>query len=75
MLNKTATINITFRIGITLSIGSILVEILVGQVIFYIMPSKTPFLLSLADINKLGVYYNNISDFIITSISKTVLVI
>jgi len=42
------------------------VETLIGQVEFYIMIAKTLFLLSLADINKLGVYFNNLSNVIVT---------
>ena len=75
VLNKTDTVNITFGIGSTSSIGSALVETPVGQVEFHIMPSKTPFLLSLADMDKLKVYYNNISDFLVTSTGKTVPVV
>ena len=41
-------------------------ETLIGQVEFYIIIAKTPFLLSLANINKLRVYFNNLSNVIIT---------
>jgi hypothetical protein len=38
------------------------------------MHTKTPFLLSLADINKLRVYFNNFTNSLVTS-TKSVLVI
>jgi len=39
------------------------------------MTLKTPFLLSLADIDKLGVYFNNLTNLLITSIGNSVLVV
>jgi len=47
-------------------IGFIIVETLIGQVEFHIIYAKTLFLLSLADIDKLRVYFNNLSNVIIT---------
>jgi hypothetical protein len=43
-----------------------MVETPIGQVEFHIMHAKTPFLLSLADMDKLGVYFNNLSNVIVT---------
>jgi hypothetical protein len=57
---------IQFGIGFISSIGSIIVETLIGQVKFYIIHAKTLFLLSLADIDKLRVYFNNLSNVIVT---------
>jgi alpha-N-acetylglucosamine transferase len=42
------------------------VETLISQVKFYIIYAKTLFLLSLANINKLRVYFNNLFNIIIT---------
>jgi hypothetical protein len=42
------------------------VETLIKQVEFYIIHAKTLFLLSLADIDKLRVYFNNFSNVIVT---------
>ena len=41
------------------------VNILIGKVKFYIIKVNTPFLLSLANINKLGVYFNNLINILI----------
>ena len=30
------------------------------------MPADTPFLLSLGDINKLGIYFNNLTNILVT---------
>jgi hypothetical protein len=51
-------VNIQFGIGLTSSIGSAFVNTPIGQVEFYIMLCKTPFLLSLADMDALNVYFN-----------------
>jgi hypothetical protein len=68
-LNKTTKgqVTVQFSIGSTLSIGSTIVETPIGQVKFHIMHAKTPFLLSLADIDKLGVYFNNLTNSLVTS--------
>ena len=43
-----------------------MVNTLIGQVEFYIMHAKTLFLLSLADMDKLGVYFNNLFNVLVT---------
>ncbi len=50
------------------------VDTLIGKVEFYIIKANTPFLLSLANINKLGVYFNNLINMLIT-LKDNVLVI
>jgi hypothetical protein len=51
-----------------------IVKTLIGQVKFYIIYAKTLFLLSLADINKLRVYFNNLTNSLVT-LTRSVLVI
>jgi hypothetical protein len=51
-----------------------IVKTLIGQVKFYIIHAKTLFLLSLADIDKLGVYFNNLTNSLVTS-TRSILVI
>jgi hypothetical protein len=46
------------------------VSTLIGKVEFHVMLAKTPFLLSLADMDKLGVYFNNFTNRIVTPIGK-----
>jgi hypothetical protein len=68
-LINTATagaINVQFGIGSTSSVGSITVHTLVGAIEFHLVKADTPFLLCLADIDTLQVYYNNIQDKLIT---------
>jgi hypothetical protein len=60
-------VTVQFGIGSTSSIGSAKVETPVGQVEFHVIVAKTPFLLSLADMDKLGVYFNNLSNQLVTS--------
>ncbi|TAQ84532.1 hypothetical protein B7494_g7146 [Chlorociboria aeruginascens] len=49
------------------SIGSICVPIPIGLVEFHVIDVDTPFLLCLADIDRLGIYYNNIKNVLVTS--------
>jgi len=51
-----------------------MVETPIGQVEFHIMHAKTPFLLSLADMDKLGVYFNNLTNSIVTSTGSVLVV-
>ena len=63
--NTSNLVSIRFGIGDTSSIGSITLDILIRTAEFYIVDTDTPFLLYLQDIDKIGVYYNNITDKII----------
>ncbi len=66
---------VLFGIGSISSIGSVVIRTPIGQVEFYIIPIKTPFLLSLANMDKLGVYYNNVTNSILTSTGVAVPVV
>ena len=66
---------IQFSIGSMSSIRSITIAIPIRQVKFYIMSIKTLFLLYLADIDKLGVYFNNLTNILVTSTQKNILVV
>ena len=63
---QTGAVNVQFGIGLTASIGSVIVKTLIGLVDFYIVKADTPFLLCLTDIDRLRVYYNNITDTLIS---------
>ena len=52
--------NFLFEIGSAASIGLINLDIQLSSITFYILPINTSFLLGLADIEKLGAFYNNI---------------
>lgn len=60
------SVNVQFGIGKSSSIGSTAVSTPIGTVVFHVMPTNTPFLLSLADMDALGAHYNNIEDKLIT---------
>ena len=68
ILDKTTKgiIKVQFGIRTSLSIKFTTVNILISQVQFYVMLLKTPFLLSLADIDKLNVYFNNLTNTLVT---------
>lgn len=61
-------VDIRFGIGTTTTIGAIHVETPMGAVDFYVAHADTPFLLSLADMDRLQIYYNSVKDVIISSI-------
>ena len=63
---QTRAVNVQFGIGSTASIGSVKIKTPIGLVDFYIVKADTPFLLYLTDIDRLQVYYNNITDTLIS---------
>jgi len=67
-------IKVKFRIGLTLLVGSLKVQLLVGEIVFYVICANTPFLISLRDLDSLGCYYNNLTNKVVTPI-LTVLVV
>ena len=60
------SVNVQFGIGSTPSVGSLTVTSPVGTVEFHIVKADTPFLLCLADMNALQVYYNNVKNIMVT---------
>jgi len=59
-------VTIQFRIRASTSIRTIDVNSPIGKVQFYIIKADTPFLLCLADIDRLYIKYNNLKNVIIT---------
>jgi hypothetical protein len=68
-------VKVQFGISFILFIRFTKVEILIRQVKFHIIIVKTLFLLSLADIDKLRVYFNNFTNLLVTLTSYNVLVV
>jgi hypothetical protein len=60
-------VKVQFGVGTALSLGTVYVCTPVGGVEFHIVEANTPFLLSLADMDRLRVYYDNIRDVLVTS--------
>ena len=69
LMDKTTEgdVNIKFGIGSTSSIGSIVVHSPVGTVEFYIIQADTPFLLSLADMDRLQIQFLNLKNVLQTT--------
>jgi hypothetical protein len=65
---------VQFSIGSTPSIGLLTVKSLVGIVDFHVVKADTPFLLSLANIDSLQIYYNNLKNTVVI-LTTTILVI
>ena len=63
---QTRAINVQFGISSTTLIRLVKVKTLISLVNFYIVKADTPFLLCLTDIDRLQVYYNNITDTLIS---------
>src|SRR5436305_638081 len=64
-----------FGIGQTTSIGSIDVNSPIGMATFHVVKADTPFLLCLQDMDKLGIYFNNLADAITLRNGDTVRVV
>ena len=64
--SQTRAMNVQFGIGSTASIRLVIVKTPIGLVDFHVMKADTPFLLCLADIDRLQVYYNNVTDTLIS---------
>ena len=62
---QTRAINVQFSISLTVLIKLVIVKTLISLVDFYIIKTDTPFLLCLADIDRLQAYYNNIMNTLI----------
>jgi hypothetical protein len=57
-------VRITFRIGKAISIGTTAIKTPLRTVDFHIVPIDVPFLLYLADLDRLRTTYNNLKDMI-----------
>ena len=64
-ITQTGAVNVQFGIGLTALIRSVAVKTPIGLVNFHIVKVDTPFLLCLIDMDRLQVYYNNITDTLI----------
>jgi hypothetical protein len=64
-LSAAGALNVQFGIGSTSSLGSIKVQSPVGEITFHIVKADTPFLLCLKDMDRLGIYFNNLDNKLI----------
>ncbi len=64
-----------FGIGTAASIGKLSVDSPVGRVHFHVMQTDTPFLLCLQDMDRLGIYLNNLRDHIVMRNGSTVTIV
>src|SRR5438045_1894823 len=69
------TVQACFGIGQTSSIRSIVINSPIGHITFHMVKADTPFLLCLQDMDKLGIYFNNLTDMIIKRDGTTIEVI
>ncbi|POS84537.1 hypothetical protein EPUL_004867 [Erysiphe pulchra] len=63
--SKGKSTNIKFGIGITTPIGTLGIYTAFGYIEFFVVKADTPFLFSLQDMDRLGVYYNNVENVLI----------
>ncbi len=61
---KTETVNVQFGIESILSLKSIIIDTSIKLVKFHMIKTDTSFLLSLADMNRLKVYFNNVENIL-----------
>jgi hypothetical protein len=65
---KAEAINVQFEIESIFSLESIIIDISIELVKFHVIKTDTSFLLSLADMNWLKVYFNNVENLLIDTI-------
>jgi hypothetical protein len=65
---KAKTINVQFEIESTFSLKSIIIDISIKLMKFHVIKTNTSFLLSLADMKRLKVYFNNVENLLINTI-------
>ncbi|POS81768.1 hypothetical protein EPUL_006472, partial [Erysiphe pulchra] len=58
-------VKVQFGIGVTTSIGSITLPTVIGNILFQVLPSDTPFLLSIKDMDSLGVKFDNLRNVLV----------
>lgn len=63
---RAGMVKVQFGIGTTTSIGSLTIQTPIGRVEFHVVQADTLFLLCLADMDKLKVYYNNLTNKLVT---------
>jgi hypothetical protein len=66
---QTRAVNIQFSISSTALIKLVVVKTLISLVDFHIVKADTPFLLYLVDMDRLQVYYNNVTDTLISPVT------
>ncbi|KHJ31984.1 hypothetical protein EV44_g3858 [Erysiphe necator] len=65
--SEKGSVNATFGIGSTTSIGSIIIGTPIGECEFHILKTNTPFLLSLNDMDKRGIILDNLRNILVTN--------
>jgi hypothetical protein len=68
-LSRAETVNVQFEIESASSIESLIIDISFGIVKFHVIKTDISFLLSLADMNRLKVYFNNVTNSLIQMIN------
>jgi hypothetical protein len=63
---RAGQVTVQFGIGGASSIRSVMIQTPIGNVEFHVVQADTPFLLCLANMDTLGVYYNNLTDCLVT---------
>ena len=64
-ISKVGAIYVQFGIGSILSMGFVFIQTPIGHIKFYIVKADTLSLLCLADMDRLGVYFNNIDNLLV----------
>ena len=73
-ISEAGAIHVQFSIGSILSTGFVLIQTSIRHIKFYIVKADTLFLLCFADMDRLGVYFNNINNLLVMK-SARILVI
>jgi hypothetical protein len=65
---KTEAVNVQFEIESISSVESLIIDTLFELMKFHVIKTNTSFLLSLADMNRLKVYFNNVENLLVNTI-------
>ena len=63
--SKAGQYRIKFGLGTGDSLGTVTVDTPVGKIVFHTIPANTPFLMCISDMDKLGVYLNNLTNVLV----------
>ena len=70
-IDEASGVTAKFGLGTTHSIGQLTVRTPFGEALFHVMDEDLPFLLCIQDMDRLGVYLNNITDQAVQSGGRT----
>lgn len=63
--SRAGEVKVKFGVGGAISIGATTIQTPIGAIEFHVVPTATPFLLSLQDLDDRSIYYNNVDNMLV----------